>query len=248
MEVPVPIKEKSKINYPPYEEGVDWFSLFCTSEEELFSYDYKVAPVLVCWSTHLEGLHAKKIDDRFFYKMYCGNLYKKMKHGNHSFKNDMQLMYQLNKPPLDERIWCFLTLGFNDETITPASMLRVSKLVFEKPWVASGSLMCLERFRRCKETGKTVVHHHTHLLIVFNEKIPPSRIIDETFKTAGMKYIMRDKNCVDYLGPQKPKKTYQPYEKYYDYVRGIKTAEKMPYVEMDRLWRQEKKIDNLYEK
>lgn len=241
--------EAKKIKFPEYENGVDYFKLFCDSEDDIRGYDYKIATVYQVWVPMLEGPYAKKIDDTFFYKMYCANLFFKSKQGNHSLKNDLVLFKNLNKPVQDDGIiWAFVTLGFDDHKITPASMLRVSKLVFEKPWVADGSAMVLERHRRDKETGELRIHHHTHILIHFNEKKNPSRVIDETFKTLGMKYIMRDKNGVDYLGPQKPKKAYQTYQTYYNYVRGIKCSEKMPYVEMDGHWRNEHGIPHLFEK
>ena len=157
-------------------------------------------------------------------------------------------MKLLNQDTSDEIIWAFVTLGFDDHKITPLSMLTVSKQVFEKPFVAAGSSMVLERHRRDKETGETRIHHHAHILIHFTEKISPSRVIDEIFKTKGIKLVMRDKNSIDYVGPQKPKKHHSAYQVYHNYVRGVKCSEKMPYVEMDGVWRSEHGIPDLFEK
>jgi len=225
---------------PAYEKGVNYFKLFMESEEVLHKYEYQTHTIEEVWSQH-RSIGDKPVDHYFYYTMYSHNLRVREKQKGRSFKTDSQIVANLNKTDSSDFAWAFVTVNWDDNNVTVAKMLKASKSIFEKPWVASGSLMVLEKHR--KDEG---IHHHTHYLIKFDEKKEPSRVIDETWKSAGVKSICREKNWVDYIGPQKAKKGFRPYQTYYNYIHGQKTEEKMPYVEKDRTWREENNIEHIY--
>jgi len=140
----------------------------------------------------------------------------------------------------DEPMYAFITIGWNEQTVTPAKMLRVSQNVMALKYFKT-VYMVLEKHR---ENG---VHHHTHFLITFEEKFPVSKILNWIYTTKGVKDICLGKNFIDYLGPQQ-KKPYQTYNLYKDYVHGIKKTDKIQYVTKDKEWRKENQINEIYEK
>lgn len=135
-------------------------------------------------------------------------------------------------------MYAFITIGWNEQTVTPAKMLNVSKNVMKLKYF-SDVVMVLEKHR---ENG---VHHHTHFLVKFEEKFPVSKILNWIYTTKGVKDICLGKNFIDYLGPQ-GKKPYQTYDLYRDYVSGKKKEAKLDYVKKDKVWRKENKIEDLY--
>jgi len=222
----------SKIIFPPYEAGINYFKLVCDYENKYNSHEYDRYPPEIVWASS-----GKPIDDKFFHWLHCNNLYKYSKVRN--LKDQIELFDNLNKKNTEDFLWAFITVGWNEQTVTPKLMLQAS-LKIQKLKYFNYCDFVLEKHR---ENG---VHHHTHFLVKFNEKFPPSKIIGWIFTTDGVKKICREANFIDYLGPQKPKKHFEPYEVYFDYVRGRKKAAKLPYVESDRVWRGENKIEDLY--
>lgn len=150
------------------------------------------------------------------------------------------LVQQLTRvqPGADEN-WAFITIGWNEQTVTPRSMLDVSKRVAELKYFSECKFV-LEKHR---ENG---IHHHTHFLVRFNEKYFKSKLIGWMYQVRGLRAICLGKNFIDIKGPLDKKKPYQSYELYNDYVSGIKTEEKNKYIEKDRIWRQQNNIEDIY--
>lgn len=222
----------SKVNYPPFEPGANYFKLLCDYENKYNSHEYEHNPPEVVW-----GVHGYPCDHLMFYKLHCNNLWKHSK--VRLLKDQMDMFENLNKKNNDDFLWAFITVGWNEQTVTPKKMLSAS-LKIQKLKYFSSCEFVLEKYR---ENG---VHHHTHFLVKFNEKFPPSKVIGWIFTTSGVKDICRESNFIDYLGPQKPKKHYEPFEVYYQYIRGNKKAAKLPYVESDKVWRSENDLEDLY--
>lgn len=138
----------------------------------------------------------------------------------------------------ESRLWAFITVGFNEQTITPVKMANVSKKIANLKYFKE----CYYVLEKHRSNG---IHHHTHFLVKLCKKEYPTKLIGWIFGVAGMKDVCLKKEFIDVLGPINSKKVYQPFDTYYNYIRGIKKEEKMPFVEMDRKWRDENKIDDL---
>lgn len=177
-----------------------------------------------------------------------------LKRNNRRKKMDMKqmtLMFtKLNSTEPEQTIWCFMTLGFDDEKIACGvyeDHLRrlqrlcytVSHLVYEKGAIRKVEYV-LEKHR------VTGIHHHAHFLFTFNTKVPPSTMINKMYDAGGVAEYVGDKNFVDYLGPQKPKKPHGDFLTYFNYVRGDKREEKLSFVLADREWRDKNNISHLY--
>jgi hypothetical protein len=216
----------------PYIKGKNYFKLFCDFEKKFSNHEYdKYTPEEV-W-----GHGDRPLDHRFFYECHITNMYKFTKMTD--LKDEMKMYQDLNKKSTDDFLWAFITIGWNEQTITPGKMLSASLKVQKLKYFTYCDFV-LEKHR---ENG---IHHHTHFLVKFSEKFPPSKIIGWIFNTNGVKEICRELNFIDYLGPQKPKKHYEDFKVYYDYVRGAKKAAKMPFVDQDANWRLSNEIEDLY--
>jgi len=139
-----------------------------------------------------------------------------------------------------EVYWGFVTIGFNEQTLTIPKILRVCDRIAHHRYVKH----CLYVIEKHRENG---VHHHAHMLITFKEKYASSIIIQDFYKVAGMREIVTNKAFIDVKSPYKKKCICQPYALYDQYIRGHKKEEKMKYVEMDRQWRNENNITHLWE-
>lgn len=224
----------SKIIFPEYEKGVNYFQLFIDYENKYNITDYERGDPGQVWG------HAKERsnDDMFYYKMYCHNLYKSLK--NRDLKLEMDNFKKLNTVvAADNFMWAFITIGWNEQTITPKKMLAASLKISKLKYFNYCDFV-LEKHR------KNGIHHHTHFLVKFTEKFPPSKIIGWIYKTAGVAEICSDQNFIDYIGPQKAKKGFQSWDVYYEYVRGNKKADKLSFVALDSVWREKEGLSGLY--
>lgn len=197
------------------------------------------------WDAILSNLEAS-IDSRWetpnhFWHSWCnGNLYTDFK--KKTFKEQKQLFNKLNLSCDDkESLWAFITVGFNEQTITPNKMHAVSIKVANLKYFT----YCDYVLEKHRENGE---HHHTHFLVKFDQKYPPSKVIQWVYQTKGMKEVCLNQTFVDYLGPGKANKPYQPFETYYNYVRGLKKESKLKYVAKDDVWREANMIPKLNEK
>lgn len=141
----------------------------------------------------------------------------------------------------DNMLWAFITVGFNEQTITPEKMCMVSRRVSELKYFKT----CTYVLEKHRENG---IHHHTHFLVTFHDKVFKSKLIDWIYQIKGFKDVCLNKNFIDILGPVNAKKIYQPYEKYVEYISGNKKQDKLKYCLMDKKWRDENKIAHLFRK
>lgn len=141
----------------------------------------------------------------------------------------------------DNMLWAFITVGFNEQTITTEKMAMVCRRISELKYFKT----CTYVLEKHRENG---IHHHTHFLVTFHDKVYKSKLIDWIYQTKGVKDVCLNKNFIDILGPINAKKIYQPYEKYIEYINGNKKDDKLKYCEMDRKWRNENQIAHLFEK
>lgn len=146
-------------------------------------------------------------------------------------------------------LYAFITVGFNDEIILsnetkflkelPKICYKISHQAYERGAINRVEYV-LEKHR------SNGIHHHVHFLFTFHKKIPPSAMINKIFKVGGLQDYCNEKNFIEYKSPQKPEKGYAPYEVYYEYIRGNKTPEKLPFIEQDKVWRETNKFNHLY--
>jgi hypothetical protein len=160
---------------------------------------------------------------------------------------------KLNNNVQDADIWAFITVGFDNKKIgLPGSLAynlhikeiekigyAISHLVYKQGAIKSIQYV-IERHR---ENG---IHHHIHFLFQFHIKVPPSDMITKIFGAKGMSEYCKEKNFIDYLGPQKPKVPHASLETYGRYILGDKKEEKLLFVEKDREWREKYNLNHLY--
>lgn len=135
--------------------------------------------------------------------------------------------------------WAFITIGFNEQTVTVDKMVKVSDAVAH----FRGFSNCDYVLEKHRENG---IHHHTHFLVKLNQKWSPSKLAQDLFKIRGIRDIVLKKEFIDIKAPWNKKSICQPFDTYYGYVRGIKKSDKLQYVEKDEKWRNEHKIDHLF--
>lgn len=157
--------------------------------------------------------------------------YLKMKVVQQEIRNDVKNIV-LGKNP-DSMKWYFITVGYDDKTITHTQINQYSRKLSEKNYFSDVRFVN-EKFRKDKD-GKIYVHHHTHFLVVCD--LPKSKIIDRVY--ACVKKVVSSKNFVDVKGY---KDNCGSYQNKLDYINGNKLSEKMECVEMDRKWRLENNI------
>ena len=155
--------------------------------------------------------------------------------------SDMLLNFNKINSSSNQPLYAMITVGWNEQTITPQKMLNVSQNILNLKYFKT-AYMVLEKHR---ENG---IHHHTHYLVEFGEKFPVSKVVGWIFQTRGVKELCLNKNFIDYLGPQNGKKPYQPYEAYFKYIHGDKQEKKLKYCALDKVWRKEKGILDIYSK
>lgn len=137
-----------------------------------------------------------------------------------------------------EENWVFLTIGFNEQTITPAVQLKLSLSVLDLKYFREGSKMVLEKFRTNGE------HHHTHFLLYLSTPIYTSKLIQFVFQKVKNHCLKPE--FIDVLGPINKKKLHQPLATYEKYIMGDKQESKLPFIEKDKKWRAENKIQDIY--
>lgn len=145
-------------------------------------------------------------------------------------------LLQVSSSSTDE-LWAFITVGFNEQTITDKKMKDVSARISELKYFKS----CYYVLEKHRENG---IHHHTHFLVDLYEPQYKSKLVDWIYQTRGVRDVCLHKNFIDVKGPKfcKHLADYQSYGLYYKYIHGEKKEGKMKYVELDREWR---KLNNL---
>lgn len=139
----------------------------------------------------------------------------------------------------DTSNWAFITVGWNEQTVTPAKMAKVSENISKFKYFSECNYV-LEKHR---ENG---LHHHTHFLVRLTAKYSASKLAQDIYKIKGIRDICLKASFIDIKAPWNKKSMCQPHGIYYDYVRGIKKSSKMPYVALDQVWRKENSFKDLY--
>lgn len=126
---------------------------------------------------------------------------------------------------------CFITLTFDQNKATPDKVLKFLYQLRDKTKWINGMTAVIENH---KSTGILL---HAHLILEFKERITKSKVIEKLWSLKGLREIMGASNYIDY-------KVYRVIE-HEKYVRGDKKEEKMPYVMLDREWREANHIPDL---
>jgi len=127
--------------------------------------------------------------------------------------------------------WAFITIGWNDEVVTPSVMRRYGQQIKELPYWDTIQLVH-EKYRL------DGIHHHTHFLVFFRDNYKSS-LINKLFALKGIKKFIYGKQSIDY----RDKRGNTTLDTYRRYIVGDKTAEKLPCVEKDKIWRKENNLD-----
>lgn len=144
------------------------------------------------------------------------------------------LVSQTKRTSSDPDKWFFITVGWLD-SIRLTEMKTLSKKVKElKYWDKVYAVN-----EKHRENG---IHYHTHFLV--HTELPKSKIFQYIKQVSGMRYVIanyqsKTPSSIDII--KKGEKA--PYEVYFNYVHGIKKPEKMPFVEKDKIWRDENKFE-----
>lgn len=126
----------------------------------------------------------------------------------------------------------FVTIGLDDNLFKEDNEAMIInplvKKIIETPGFDNVKFV-VEKFRK-NEQGNIYIHRHIHL--VFDSNLRKSKIIQFCFQKA--KRYVQSQNFIDVkLDPGRVR---------HKYIMGDKTELKMECVQMDRLWRKEKKI------
>lgn len=227
-------------DFPVFDPAVDYFT--CCLQFEL-KYGMDTLGGVVKDKDKIEEIYrAMKTNSiytqEYWYKDMCLNM-RRLRRLN-QLSEFTEKFNSLNAVGAADSDFAFITIGWNPQEILPDVMLRLSLSIFRLKYFRSCD-MVLEKYRANGE------HYHTHFLVKFVDKYPPSKIIGWIFQTKGVKKYVLGKQFIDYKGSGK-KVSCADYVTYHNYVRGIKKPEKMPYVEKDRQWREECMIQHLYER
>jgi len=254
---------------PAYDNGIDYFDMALQYEqaadkhftdEVLYQIDARLGKnkihhgALAGQMYIVEEKGQNMSDDgrnRFWYDWVNSIIKKNNRRKKMDMKQMNTMVTKLNSETVDETIFCFITLGFDDEKIAcgvyedhlkrlQRLCYTVSHLVFER-----GSIRKVEYvLEKHRATG---IHHHAHFLFTFNSKVPPSTMINKIYAAKGVSEYVRDKNFVDYIGPQKPKGApCGNFLVYFNYIHGNKREEKLSFVGKDREWRDKNNISHIY--
>lgn len=228
--------------YPPFDHHVEYSKL---NLEYDLRHGVETLTKLIIDKETIIAIHqdqqASRISDgntRLDYLDFCCNL--KRNYVKNSL-SDMLLNFNKINSSSSQRLYAFITVGWNEQIITPQKMLIASQNILKLKYFKT-AYMVLEKHR---ENGE---HHHTHYLVEFGEKFPISKIIGWIHQTRQVKELCLNKNFIDYLGPQNGKKPFQSYEKYFEYIHGNKKNEKLKYCADDKKWRVEHGILDIYKK
>lgn len=126
----------------------------------------------------------------------------------------------------------FITIGFNHQTWTIPSCIKVIENILSLDWIKNARA----RFELFRENGE---HPHCHFLIETTHQIPKSKVLEKLWAVKGIKKVVMTKSFIDFKVAG---------DHHVDYIAGIKTAEKMQHVERDIEWRDNNNIPQVFEK
>lgn len=125
----------------------------------------------------------------------------------------------------------FITIGFNHQTWSISSCVKVIQTILEFDWI----LTCRAVFELHRENGE---HPHVHLYIVSKIK-HRSKILEKLWATKGIKKVVLRKSFIDC------KKAELYHRKY---IILDKTECKLPLIEKDKIWRENNSIPEFFVK
>ena len=228
--------------YPPYDSSVDYAKL--NLEFEL-KYGVETLTTLILDKEKIIEIHEIQQNMRNAnghlknnYYDFCLNLKRNL---TKTTLSDMLLEFNKINSNGSQPLYAMITIGWNEQTVTPQKMLIASQNILNLKYFKT-AYMVLEKHR---ENG---IHHHTHYLVEFGEKYPVSKVLGWIHQTRGVKELCLNKNFIDYLGPQNGKKPYQPYLSYVKYLNGDKQEKKLKYCALDKKWRTDNGILDIYRK
>jgi len=126
----------------------------------------------------------------------------------------------------------FVTIGFNHQTWSIPSCVKVIETIKSRPWIKTIRAV----FEIHRDNG---MHPHVHMLIQPSEPITKSKMLEKIWAIAGIKDIVLKKTFIDY-------KVAADY--HHKYIMLDKTEDKMEYVHKDIDWRLENDIPEYWEK
>lgn len=138
--------------------------------------------------------------------------------------------------------YMFITIGFDDKTdIDYPKMQRFADKVCHlnaDKFVKKADFV-LEK-HRATHNGEIYIHHHAHFLIIVDEHLRKSKIIELVYKIANIKRYVKGKEFIDIKTPNATEfsKRAQPYSVLYNYVKGVKATEKSECLARDKAWRE----------
>lgn len=119
----------------------------------------------------------------------------------------------------------FVTLGFDHGLFTVSKALAFVRRILSKSCVLDGFAV-LEYHRQDGE------HPHVHMkLVVDKKKTSPKQLRRQIWETRDRAQLISSQNFIDT----------KPYN-HDNYMDGVKAPEKMPYVELDKVWREKNNI------
>lgn len=126
--------------------------------------------------------------------------------------------------------YAFITIGYNDDTITIDAM----KSIIEK----IKGLPCWLDFIYVHEKHRhTGIHHHTHILAKFDRTLYKSKIIQYIWQIKNIKKYVLSKPFIDVRMNDGIS-----YQNRLKYINGDKQESKLKYIELDRQWRKENNL------
>lgn len=154
---------------------------------------------------------------------------------------DKALIASLIDTPSTE--YAFVTIGFDDKSgIDYPTMQRLADkvcLLNGGKWVKKCDFV-LEKHRASPD-GTVYHHHHAHFLVLVNEYLRKSKVIECILKIRDMKKYVRGAEFIDIKTPKAKEFAHraQPYAVLYNYVKGLKTSSKSNCLQLDREWREQ---------
>lgn len=178
--------------------------------------------------THTRMTSCKDVEtwDKFWRRYY--NCLLEFRRKYESLKKEVLLEFSIKNDK-----WFFMTVGYDDKTITNEKIKSLSEKVANMThW--EKCIYVNEKFRK-NDKGEIYIHHHTHFLLTTS--LPKSKVIQYVYQ--AVKSAVASKNFIDVKGNNDKNGTFEQKQRY---IAGDKISEKMECVRMDAQWREEFKI------
>lgn len=125
-------------------------------------------------------------------------------------------------------LFAFITIGYNEQTITPAAMITMGQKVSDMKYWDTVQMV----HEKHRING---IHHHTHFLVTYTEPLFKTKIIQYVHQLVK-KHVLT-KNNIDVKGSPDKDTRFRDISEFRKYIEGDKTEEKMDCVRKDIEWR-----------